>query len=94
MEVAVAQAQAGERPPPRQRAALEKNSRIGELKRRFGNNEVTLAEFVTTLGPVLLAGTNFSVLIDCCIWRVITLAFSYSCSIHIIDRTFMKQYKK
>ena len=35
-----------------------------------------------TLGPVLLAGTNFSVLIDCCIWRVLTLAFSYSCSIH------------
>ena len=38
--------------------------------------------FKLTLGPVLLAGTNFSVLIDCCIWRVLTLAFSYSCSIH------------
>ena len=51
--------------------------------------------FFTTLGPVLLSGTNFSVLINCCIWRVLTLAFSYSCSIHnIIDRTFMKQYKK
>ena len=39
--------------------------------------------YTHTLGPVLLAGTNFSVLIDCCIWRVLTLAFSYSCSIQI-----------
>ena len=45
-----------------------------------------------TLGPVLLAATNFSVLIDCCIWRVLTLAFSYSCSIHIMVDGSSKVY--
>ena len=49
VEVAVAQMQAGARPPVRSRAAVEKDKRIEELKRKFGNNEINMDTFLCGL---------------------------------------------
>ena len=49
VEVAIAQLQAGARPPARSRAAVEKDKRIAELKRKFANNELNMDAFLTGL---------------------------------------------
>ncbi len=42
VEVAIAQLQAGARPPPQSRDTVNKTRKIAELKRRFIGNEITL----------------------------------------------------
>ena len=41
----------------------------------FGNNNALNNVFLVTLRLLLLEGTNFSVLVVCCIWQVFILAF-------------------
>ena len=49
MEVKVAQMQSGARPPEQSRWTIEKNRRIAELKRRFGENTINLDEYIRGL---------------------------------------------
>ena len=49
VEVKVAQMQSGARPPEQSRWTIEKNRRIAELKRRFGENTINLDEYIRGL---------------------------------------------
>ena len=49
VDVAVAQLLAGARPPVRSRAAIEKDTKIEELKAKFTNNIISMDSFICGL---------------------------------------------
>ena len=49
VDVAVAQLLAGARPPVRSRAAIEKDTKIEELKAKFTNNVISMDSFICGL---------------------------------------------
>ena len=45
-EVSIAQLDTGSQPPKRAKKSIDKDKKIGELKSRFSQNEITLEEYV------------------------------------------------